>query len=148
MATVSVLAGTAAASTPFKRAFSEKYVKTSDSAEFKKAYRKAGCYACHIKGKKKDWLNLYGHQLAKLISGNVKQRQDEAKKKGSDERKAEDEKIAKELEIAFEKVGKMKSPSGIPYDELFKAHKLPMPDGAISLKEEAENVQERVEKGQ
>lgn len=141
MVTVSVLKGTATALPPFKKAFDQKYVKKSDDDAYKKAFKKAACYTCHVKGKKKDWLNLYGQELAKLVPGNAKQRLDEAKKKASNERKVENEKVRKELEVAFEKVGKLKSPSGVLYDELFKAHKLPTPKGAKSVKEEAKSPQ-------
>ena len=48
-----------------------------------------------------------------------------------------------ELEVAFQKVGKMKSPSGMPYEELFKAHQLPTAEGAKSLKEDAEGKSEK-----
>jgi hypothetical protein len=144
LVTLSVLAGTASATAPFKKAFDQAYVKKSDSDEFKSAFKKSGCYTCHVKGKKKDWLNLYGQEIAKLIDGNAKQRVDEAKKKGSGERKAEVAKIKKELELAFTKVGKVKSPSGVVYEELFKSHKLPTPEGAKSLKEKAKNEQEPI----
>ena len=141
---LSVLTGTASALAPFKKAFDQTYVKESDSDKYKSAFKKSGCYTCHVKGKKKDWLNLYGQELAKLVDGNAKQRLDEAKKKGSGERKAEDAKIKKELKLAFTKVGKVKSPSGVVYEELFKSHKLPTPEGAKSLKEKAKNGQEPI----
>ena len=40
---------------------------------------------CADQRKKKDWLNAYGLELAKVIPGNVKQRVDEAKQLGKEE---------------------------------------------------------------
>lgn len=74
-----------------------------------------------------------------MISGNAKQRQDAAKEIGRDELKAENEKLDKELEMAFDKVAELTSPSGVVYGELFKAHQFPSAEGAKSLKEEDEN---------
>jgi hypothetical protein len=137
MVMVSGLTDTASAIAPFKKAFDEEYVKKSNNEEFSKVFKKTGCYTCHVKKKKKDWLNLYGQEIAKLIPGNAKQRLDEAKIKGTEARKEENTKLLKELKVAFQKVGKLKSPSGVPYEELFKTHQLPTPEGAKSLKEDA-----------
>ena len=136
---VLVLPGTASAISPFKKAFDQKYVEKCDNDDFTAAFKKTGCYSCHVKGEKKDWLNAYGLELAKLVPGNVKERLDEAKKKGADERTAEDEKVIQELQAAFNKVGKLKSPSGELYEELFVAHKLPTPEGAKSTKGPADS---------
>jgi hypothetical protein len=136
---VAMLTGTATAMSPFKKAFDTKFVKNSESDEYKAAFRKSSCYTCHVKGKKKDWLNAYGLELAKLVPGNVKQRLDEAKERGDDDRKAEDDKVGKELLAAFKEAGRLKSPSGEVYDDLFEAHKLPTPEGAKSLLENADD---------
>lgn len=135
IASVALLSGRAEATAPFKKAFDEKYVKESGDEEFKAAFRKASCNTCHIKGKKKDWLNAYGLELAKVIAGNVKQRVDEAKKIGKEEGKAEKEKVLAELQDAFPKVGKLKSATGISYEELFQSLQLPSDEGAKSVQE-------------
>ncbi|MDP7019951.1 MAG: hypothetical protein QGG36_29405, partial [Pirellulaceae bacterium] len=114
--------------------FDEKYVKNSGNDDFKAAYKKASCNVCHVKGKKKDWVNAYGLELAELIPGNAKQRLADAKKKGTEERAAENEKLVKELLAAFGKVAEKKSPGGKTYAEMFKSHELPTPDGAKSTK--------------
>lgn len=124
------------AMSPFKKAFDQTYVKQSGDKEFQAAFKKLSCNTCHVKGKKKDWLNAYGQELAKLIPGRAKERLDEAKEIGTEEKAAETEKLEKELTVAFEKVGSMKAPSGVTYSELFKSHKLPTPDGAKSIQEE------------
>ena len=126
----------ATAMSPFKKAFDETYVKQSADEEFQTAFKKLSCNTCHVKGKKKDWLNAYGQELAKLIPGNAKERLDEAKEIGTEEKTAETEKIQKELLAAFGKVEGMKAPTGESYADLFKAHKLPTADGAKSVKEE------------
>ena len=131
---VLVLPATASAISPFKKAFDQKYIEKSENDEFKSEFKKTGCYTCHVKKQKKDWLNAYGLELAKLIPGNVKERLDEAKERGADDRKAEDEKVLQELQAAFNSVGKLKSPPGEIYEELFKAHKLPTSEGAKSTK--------------
>ncbi|MBC8350435.1 MAG: hypothetical protein H8E66_00505, partial [Planctomycetes bacterium] len=53
---------------------------------------------------------------------------------GSDEKKAEEEKLLKELAIALKKAEALKAPSGETYGELFKAHGLPTADGAKSIR--------------
>ena len=54
MVMVSGLVGTATANAPFNKAFDEKYVKKCNNEEFSKVFKKAGCYTCHVKKKKKD----------------------------------------------------------------------------------------------
>lgn len=135
LAAVSFVASTSLATSPFKKAFDAKYVKDSGNEDFQAAFRKAGCYTCHVKGKKKDFLNAYGLELAALIEGNAKDRTDAARKDGSDAKKAEEEKLLKELEAAMKKVEAVKAPSGKTYGELFKAHGLPTADGAKSIRE-------------
>jgi len=124
----------ALANSPFKKVFDEQYVKDRGDEEFQAAFRKDNCYACHVKEKKKDVVNHYGNELAKLIPGNVKQRLDEARKDGKDAQAAEEEKVLKELVEAMKKVEPMKSPSGVTYGELFKSRQLPPHEGAFSTK--------------
>lgn len=136
LAAIALTVAPVTAMSPFKKAFDETYVKPSGDKEFQTAFKKLSCNTCHVKGKKKDWLNAYGQELANLIPGSAKERLDQAKEIGTEERAAETEKLRKELTSALEKVAAMKAPSGETYDELFKAHKLPTPDGAKSVKEE------------
>ncbi len=127
--------GAALAISPFKKAFDEKYVKASEDETFQATFRKAGCYTCHIKGKKKDVLNHYGWQLSQLIDGVAKDRIDAARKGGRDAKKAEETKLVKELEQAFKKAESIKTPDGKTYGELFKAHGLPPAAGAKSIRD-------------
>lgn len=121
----------AMALTPFKTAFKKKYADKHPETKFKDAVKKASCSVCHIpeakkKGKIEDHLNPYGQELAKIITGNAKQRIADARKEGGkDAEKAEKEKVAKELEKAFEEVAKKKSKSGDTFGALIKAGKLP-----------------------
>lgn len=124
--TVCLLTAQAKAIAPFKKAFQQKYVDTSDSEEFKGAFKKASCNTCHVKGEKKDKRNAYGEELAKLIEGDANQRIKDARKEGgSAAAKKETEKVVKELEKAFEEVAKMKSESGQSYGEIIESGKLP-----------------------
>ncbi len=120
---------------PFKKAFDAKYVKASENTEFQTKFKKTGCYACHVKGKKKNVVNAYGWELAKLLDGNAKDRIDAARKAGSDAKKAEEAKLVKELLVALPKVEAMEATSGKTYGELFKSHALPSTDGAKSVRE-------------
>lgn len=127
--------GSAFAISPFKKAFDAKYVKESGDKDFQTAFRKAGCYTCHVRGKKKDFVNAFGWELSQLIEGNAKERTDAAREDGSDAKKAEEAKLVKEFEAALAKVEEIKAPSGETYGELLKAHGLPTADGAKSLRE-------------
>jgi len=122
------------ATSPFKKAFDEQYVKDSGNEEFQTAFRMDGCYVCHVKEKKKDVVNHYGNELGKLIPGNVQERLDEARKGRRDAKAAEEEKVLKELVEAMKKVEEIKSPSGVTYGELFKSHQLPPHEGEFSTK--------------
>ena len=95
VAVVSGVCSTGFAISPFKKAFDEKYVKSSDNSDFQAAFKKASCNTCHVKGEKKDVLNAYGLQLADLLEGNAKDRLDAAKEKGRDAKSAEEEKLLK-----------------------------------------------------
>jgi cytochrome c553 len=122
------------ATSPFKKVFDEQYVKESGNEEFQAVFRTTGCYVCHVKEKKKEVVNNYGNELAKLIPGNLQERLDEARKGGKDAKAAEEEKALKELAEAMKKVETMKSPSGVTYGELFKSHQLPPHEGEFSTK--------------
>ncbi len=112
---------------PFKKAFQKRYVDPSDSEAFKAAFKKASCNTCHVKGKKKDVRNPYGDELAKLIEGDANARiKAAAKEGGSEGRKAETEKILKELEAAFAKVETLKSPTGETFGDRLKNGLLPV----------------------
>ena len=105
----------------------EKYVKKSKNTQFKADFKKAACYTCHVKGKKKDVNNPYGKALAKLIEGNANARKKAATKESPEKGKAMKATILKELEAAFTKVEKLKSKAGTPYGKLLKEGKLPEP---------------------
>ncbi len=130
---VSVSANCVFAISPFKKAFDEKYVKSSDNEAFKAAYKKESCRVCHVKGKKYDWVNAYGLALAKKIPGNVKERLDQAKAVDKDALKAENEKLIEELKKAFKATESMKAPSGELFGKMLKEHRLPTADGAKSI---------------
>ena len=114
---------------PFKKAFSEKYASKHKSKEFQSAVKKASCNVCHVKGAKKNVQNEYGKLLNKLIPGDAKKRETEAKAKGGDaEKKKEQAKILLELSKAFDKTFDLKSESGKgpKFGELIKEGKLPV----------------------
>ena len=124
------LAPSAHAITKFKSAFKAKYVDKSQSEELKAAFKNSktgSCFTCHTVGKPKKVANLneFGKELSKLIEGDANQRIKDARKIGSDERKAEEAKILKEFDAAIEKVVKMKNKAGEVYAEKIKEGKLP-----------------------
>ena len=119
---------------PFKKAFDKAYVKSTDDAAFKARFKKASCNTCHVKGKKKDWLNGYGLELAKRIPDNAKERLEKAKSTGADAKKAENEKLLKELRKAFNQTESAKTASGELFGRLLKEHRLPPPSGALSIR--------------
>ena len=127
-------ASTGHALAPYKKVFDAKYVKPTGDAEFRAAFKKASCNTCHVKGKKKDVVNDFGLQLAELIEGNGKDRLAEARKGGADAKKAEQQKLIKELEEALTQVETAEAPGGGTYGELLKSHKLPGPEGAKSVR--------------
>ena len=134
LAVVGFATSTTFAISPFKKAFDARYVKDSGSEEFQATFKKAGCYTCHVKSKKKDVVNAYGWELSKLIEGFAKDRTDAARKNGTDAKKAEEEKLLKEFDAAMKKVESLKAPSGEAYGELFKAYKLPGAKGERSIR--------------
>jgi hypothetical protein len=133
------------ATAPFQKRFEASYVKKSGDKEFQAAFKKSGCYTCHVKRKKKEVVNAYGWELSLLIKDNVKDRIDEAKKKGSEARKAEEEKVLKEFDEAMKKVETKRSPSKELYAEMFKAHRLPTAEGAKSVRKKYEGEDEAVD---
>lgn len=124
----------AAAYPPFKKPFEEKYVRGSENAEFKTAFRKAGCNVCHVKDKPRDWLNAWGHALAKEIPGNAKERLAAAKDESRDAYKAENARLLEELTTALKKAESVKtSKDDRTFAERFAAEELPTAEGARSL---------------
>jgi Skp family chaperone for outer membrane proteins len=121
---------------PFKKAFDASYVKDSGDEAFQTSFRKTGCYTCHVHKEKKDVVNAYGWALSELLEGNAKDRIKAARENGKDAKKAEEEKLVKELEVAMKKVEAMKASPGKTYGEMFKAHELPNGDGAKSVRKE------------
>jgi hypothetical protein len=121
---------------PFKKAFDAEYVKSSGNDAFKASFKKASCYTCHVKGKKKDYLNGYGLQLAKRIPGLAKDRLADAKAVSTDAQKAENEKLLEELKKALKEVESVKSPSGTEFGAMLKGFTLPSADGAASIRAE------------
>jgi cytochrome c553 len=140
---VSILGvSTTSAMTKFNKAFEAKYVKDSDSDDLKAAYKTAKCYTCHIKGEKsKEVRNAYGDALAELIPGDVKARLKAAsdagatKEESKELKSAEEDKILKELEEAFDKAEEIASPTGDTFGERIKAGKLPQ-DIVVKEKDE------------
>jgi hypothetical protein len=97
----------AAALTPFSKAFEEKYANGHPHEAFRTAYKKTRCNVCHVKGKPKTVCNAYGNELAKLIEGNAEERIKHARQQG---KHAEVERqILQELDAAFDRVAKLKS---------------------------------------
>ena len=125
---VALITPDARAIAPFKKAFFEKYVDKSDNEELKEKFKKASCYTCHVKGEKKEVRNAYGQELAKLIEGDASARIKEAGKSGDDARTAEQDKILKELDKAFDTVAKKESKSKVKYGDFLKQGQLPSED--------------------
>lgn len=123
-------ANEAMALSEFKKAFGEKYIKTSKNAEFVTVAKKASCNVCHVKAKgaKKDVQNEYGKALNKLIEGSAKERKAAAKKVSKEDETNEKTKLLAELDAAFKKVEAMKSDGGKgpTFGALLKDGKLPV----------------------
>ena len=97
----------------FKTAFAKKYAEKHKDEQFRAVVKKASCNVCHVKGekKKRDALNHYAVLLDKLIKDDANARTKKASADGGpDARKAELAKVLEELEVAFKKVEKLKSP--------------------------------------
>lgn len=109
----------------FKKAFQQRYIDGSHDEDFKKAFRKAACNTCHVKGEKKDVCNSYGQALGKLIEGNAEARLKQAQAGGN--RDAELKKVLAELAAAFDEVEQMKNPGGQLYGQLLHNGQLPVP---------------------
>jgi hypothetical protein len=103
---------------PFKGEFQKKYVDSSESDDFKAAFKSASCYTCHVKGTKdKKKLNDYGHELHEALEESG-----ESPKKLLKSDKA---KLLELLAKAFETVSKKKSKEGPTFGELIEKGKLP-----------------------
>jgi formylglycine-generating enzyme required for sulfatase activity len=128
----------------YKKVFDERYIKHSDNEAFKKAFKKRGCNTCHVKKKKRDYVNTYGMKLSEVLAGNAKDRLDAAKESGGLEAKrAENDRLLKELEIALKKVENMKVSGDKTYGELFESHQLPAEDEGVSLRPTAAQQPEK-----
>ena len=112
----------------FKKAFEAKSkvktAKTDSQKSLAAAVKKAKCNVCH-KGKKKKDHNAYGLALKKFLD------KDNFKPK---RRKAEPEKVKKEIWDALKKVESMKGDEGPTFGELIKAGNLPAGDLAADKK--------------
>lgn len=111
---------------PFRKSFLDKYVVDNDNAEFVAQAKKVGCNLCHVPGEDKAARNPYGEELAKLITGDVKERLDGARANGAPAQKAENEKILAELDKAFAEVEKLAAPSGGTFGERIKGGQIPV----------------------
>ena len=110
---------------PFKKAFEEKYVKESENDDLKAAFKTQSCNVCHVKGKKKNVQNRYGHELHEVLEDMLK----EAKITKGPKDLAKDAEGKKQLlEMlgkTFDAVAKKKAENGTPYGEILKSGKLP-----------------------
>ena len=110
----------ALASKVFVKWFNAKYgvadPQTDAQKELAAVAKKAKCYVCHIKGKKKEFCNPYGEALREFLD------HDDFKKERCEK---EPEKVKEEIWAALEKVEPSKAPSGTPFGDLLKAGKLP-----------------------
>jgi len=108
----------------FGKQFKAQILESDDYTEdFKKSVKKAGCYACHVKGKKKEEArNEYGMAISKFLDHKdfpkdyLKDNPEEAK--------------AKILE-GFKKANELKSKDGRAFGEKIKANELPATDAGL-----------------
>ncbi len=107
----------------FSKQWKNEYLGEEASDEFKKKGRKAGCYICHVKGKKKDEArNEYGKAMHKFLDSKdfpkdwVKENPEEAKKK---------------ILEGIKKTNEMKSSDGKTFGEKIKAGELPATDAGL-----------------
>ena len=115
----------------FKKAFKERYVRTSEHAQLETHFKKVGCYTCHIKGEKKEARNDYGEALSQFIEGDAGERLKAAKQ--DNRRKEELAAVEAELQQAFEQVEKLKHPCGETYGEIIASGRLPLsPDQDVN----------------
>jgi hypothetical protein len=113
-----VLASSASALPPFKKAWEDKYGSNyTDLAGSEKAVG-GGCNVCHVKGADKKQRNDYGKILAKYTGGKA------AATLKADKSKLPE--ILKTLGEGFEKAEGEKSAAGQTYGDLIKAGKLPV----------------------
>jgi len=128
-------AGPALALASFKKVFDEQYIKHSDDADFKRAFKKQSCNTCHINKKKRYFVNGYGLKLSKEIAGSAKDRLHAAQEAGGlKAKRAENDQLLKELKKAMKNVERMKVSDKKTYGELFESHQLPPEDKGTSLR--------------
>lgn len=108
----------------FSKEWKSAYLSGDDvSPDFVKTGRKAGCYVCHVKGKKKDEArNEYGEAVHKFLK---------AKDFPKEFLKAEPEKAKKMIAEGFKKAAELKSKDGDVFGEKIKAGKLPATDAGL-----------------
>ncbi len=113
-------ARSAMASKVFGTEFTAKYVKAEPENEkeqaFAAAVKKAKCYVCHVKGKKKEVCNTYGAALSKLLD------HDDFEKERCE---SEPEKVKQEIQAALAKVEAEKDACGATFGDLLAAGKPP-----------------------
>ena len=107
----------------FGKQFKSHVMESDASDDFKKTVKKANCYVCHVKGKKKDEArNEYGTAVHKFLDAEdfpkdyIKSNPEEAK--------------AKILE-GFKKANEMKSKDGQMFGEKIKNEELPATDAGL-----------------
>ena len=110
---------------PFKGAFDEKYVKKSDSEDLKAAFKAQSCNVCHVKGKKKNVQNRYGHELHEVLEDMLKEAKIEKGPKDLAKDAEGKKQLLEMLGKAFDAVAKMKAKNGTTYGEILKGGQLP-----------------------
>ena len=108
----------AMATSIFSKYWKDKYLdKEKVSEEFYRAGRKAGCYICHVKGKKKEEArNEYGQAVNKHL---------DAKDFTREWVKANPEEAEKKILKGFEEANKMKDKNEKVFGEKIKKGELP-----------------------
>ncbi|WP_153558432.1 hypothetical protein [Roseimaritima sediminicola] len=124
MAMTLMLLGTPAfAISEFSKQWKAHYLGDDVSDEFKRAGRRAGCYVCHVKGKKKEEArNEYGMAMSEFLD-----HEDFPKERI----KAEPEKVKAEILEAFKKTAEKKSKDGKKFGEKIKEGELPATDAGL-----------------
>ncbi len=114
----------------FGTEFAKRYANGTSTEDWQKTVKKAKCYLCHVKGKKKAYCNTYGDILGKHLDVENFDR---------DRCKTEPEKVCQEIQAALEKVEAEKDVNGKSFADLFKSETLPDKEmGTSSQKKEAE----------
>ncbi|HBE66639.1 MAG TPA: hypothetical protein DDW52_00690 [Planctomycetaceae bacterium] len=117
-----------------KKAFATKYAPDDADEDFKGLVKKAGCYACHVKGEKKKVRNDYGKALEKAFEKNEFPLKDWEK---------DQEKYADKLEEIFKKVEGEKSgfEKHKTFGDRIKANLLP--GGDVEGKKETDEKEDK-----